>query len=62
MVFDIILYMTLQRLMGQKSLVFLGFLVLGMRDMNVWFNSDGIVPALRTERATAMTSEPTVLQ
>lgn len=62
MVFDIILYMTLQRLMGQKSLVFLGFLVLGMRDMNVWFNSDGIVPALRIERAAAMTSEPTVLQ
>ena len=36
-VLEIILYMTLQRLMGRKSLGLAGDFILGMREIKVWF-------------------------
>ena len=42
--------MTLQRLMGLKSFAVSGDLIFGIRQIKVWFISDGTVPEFRTER------------
>ena len=54
--------MTLQRLMGQKSLAVAGDFILGMRLINVWFIFGGMIPELSTERVAERTSGPTVFQ
>jgi len=43
-VFEIILYKTLQRDMNMKSFIFLGFLFLGMRTIEVLFTREGKKP------------------
>ena len=62
MVLEISLYMTLQRLMGWKSLAILRDFVLGMRLSNVWFIFGGMVPKFSTERVAERTSGPTMFQ
>ena len=56
MVFETILYKTLQRLMGLKLLAFSGDFVFGIRDIKVWFRFSGMLPVLRIERVDAITS------
>ena len=62
MVLEIILYMTLQRLMGRKSFGLVGDFVLGIRVMMVWFIFGGIIPKFKTDRVASITSEPTIFQ
>ena len=42
--------------MGRKSLVVSGVLVLGIREMKVWFRLSIIEPELRISREAAITS------
>lgn len=62
MVFDTILYRTLQRLIGLKSLAFSGDFVFVMREIKVWFRFSGMFFVFRTERVAAITSYPIKFQ
>ena len=57
-----ILYMTLQRLMGRKSFRLSGDFTLVMRDMKVWFMFDDIIPKLRIDKVASTTLGPIVFQ
>ena len=57
-----ILYMTLQRLMGRKSFRLSGDFTLAMRDMKVWFMFDDIIPELRIDKVASTTLGPIVFQ
>ena len=62
MVLEIILYITLQRLMGRNSFGVEGDSILGIRAMKVWFIFGGIIPEFKTDRVASITSEPTIFQ
>lgn len=62
MVLDIILYKTLQRLMGLKSVGFSGYFIFGISEMKVWLRVSGMEPELRIVNEAAMTSWPTISQ
>ena len=62
MVLEIILYMTLQRLMGRKSFGLIGDFVLGIMVMKVWFIFGGIIPEFKTDKVASITSKPTIFQ
>lgn len=61
-VFEIILYITLQRDIGRKSVATFGFFFFGMRQINVWLRLPGFAPSFSTFRAKEMTFLPTMLQ
>ena len=56
MVFETILYKTLQRLMGLKSVAFSWFFVFGISEMKVWLRLSGMAPELSITREVAITS------
>ena len=62
MVFETILYKTLQGLMGLKSLAFSGNFFFGIREIKVWFRFSGMLPILRIERVATITSYPIKFQ
>ena len=59
-ILDIILYDTLHRLMGQKSLIFVGFFILRMRAIFVLFKSAIGAFELRILRIVLDTSSPII--
>ena len=62
MVLEIILYITLQRLMGQNSFGVEGDSILGIRAMKVWFIFGGMFLKFKTNRVASITSKPTIFQ
>ena len=56
MVFETILYKTLQRLMGLKLVAFFGFFVLGINEMKVRLRLSSMEPELSIDREAAITS------
>ena len=62
MVLEIILYITLQRLMGQNSFGVEGDFILGIRAMKVWFIFGGMFLEFKTDRVALITFEPTIFQ
>ena len=60
--FDTILYETLQRLIGQNSLIFVRLFILGMRAMFVLFNSVMRALKIRILRTVFITSSLMISQ
>ena len=60
MVLEIILYITLQRLVGRNSFGVEGDFVLGIRAIKVWFIFGGMFPEFKIDRVASITSEPTI--
>lgn len=59
---EIILYMTLHKLIGLKSVTDVGFLTLGMSAIYVEFSALSITTLLRKKRTALQTSGPTMSQ
>ena len=52
---DMILYITLHKLMGRKSDILLGLRTFGIKVMKVWFMISGILHEFRQERTALVT-------